>query len=110
MVGAEPTTIITDQDPAMSKAIAQEFVNTFHKFCIWHLLIKFSEKLPAIAYRDNYKSFQKCIWESVEVEEFDSKRKSVLKSAGLTDHEWLQGIFDIKSKWMPVYCNGMFFG
>ncbi|XP_058181190.1 protein FAR1-RELATED SEQUENCE 5-like [Rhododendron vialii] len=37
MVGPPPKIIITDQDPAMTKAIACVLPTTFHRYCIWHI-------------------------------------------------------------------------
>ncbi|GMI66525.1 FAR1-related sequence 11 [Hibiscus trionum] len=37
-----PKTIITDQDPWMTQAIATEMSTTKHSFCIWHITSKFS--------------------------------------------------------------------
>ena len=44
MPGDAPKMIITNQDPVMTKAISQTLPNTFHRFCSWHILMKFSEK------------------------------------------------------------------
>jgi len=35
-----PKTIITDQDPWMTQAIAFEMPSTKHTFCIWHITAK----------------------------------------------------------------------
>ncbi|XP_058218232.1 uncharacterized protein LOC131329164 [Rhododendron vialii] len=45
MPGPPPKMIITDQDLAMTKAIACALPNTFHRYCIWHIVSKFSEKI-----------------------------------------------------------------
>ncbi|GKE31505.1 protein FAR1-related sequence 11 [Tanacetum coccineum] len=37
-----PKTILTDQDPWMTQAIAKEMPFTKHAFCIWHITSKFS--------------------------------------------------------------------
>ncbi|XP_060673938.1 protein FAR1-RELATED SEQUENCE 5-like [Ziziphus jujuba] len=47
-----PKMIITDQDPAMTKAIVQSLPNTFHRYCSWHIFEKFSTYLNVITYRD----------------------------------------------------------
>nr|XP_015877510.1 protein FAR1-RELATED SEQUENCE 5-like [Ziziphus jujuba var. spinosa] len=69
----KPKMIITDQDPTMTKAIVQSLPNTFHRYCSWHILEKFSTYLNVITYRDFYKDFQQCIWESECPEEFERK-------------------------------------
>ncbi|XP_024199489.1 protein FAR1-RELATED SEQUENCE 12-like [Rosa chinensis] len=40
-----PKMIITDEDPAMTKAISEALPQTFHRYCSWHILNKFFEKL-----------------------------------------------------------------
>ena len=44
MHGGPPNMIITDQDLTMIIAIAETLPNTFHRYCIWHILNKFSKK------------------------------------------------------------------
>ncbi|KAH9679171.1 protein FAR1-related sequence [Citrus sinensis] len=108
MPGDDPKMIITDQDPAMAKAISLAFPFTFHRFCIWHILNKFSERLSKTVHMENYRHFQKCIWESNTVEEFDALWKDVIDKAKLTENEWLQGVYEIRSKWVPAYVNHVF--
>lgn len=43
-----PKTIVTDQDPWMSEAIASEMPTTKHSFCIWHITSKFSSWFTAL--------------------------------------------------------------
>lgn len=45
MGGNEPTCLITDQDPAMKVAIANVFKVTQHRFCMWHIMRKVSDKI-----------------------------------------------------------------
>ncbi|KAL9441421.1 hypothetical protein AB3S75_019998 [Citrus x aurantiifolia] len=108
MSGDDPKMIITDQDPAMAKAISLAFPFTFHRFCIWHILNKFSERLSKTVHMENYRHFHKCIWESNTVEEFDALWKDVIDKEKLTENEWLQGVYEIRSKWVPAYVNHVF--
>ncbi|TXG54219.1 hypothetical protein EZV62_019475 [Acer yangbiense] len=108
MPSGPPKMIITDQDPAMTKAIKQCLPNTFHRYCSWHILNKFSEKLNALIYRDYYRDFQKCIWESYNMEEFDSRWKEIITKSQLNENEWLQSMYEIRSKWVPIYLNHVF--
>ena len=108
MPGGPPKMIITNQDPAMTKAISQALPDTFHRYCIWHILNKFSEKLDAVVYKYYYKYFQKCIWESCTKEEFDSTWMTIIGKSKLVDNGWLQSIYEIRSKWVPVYVNHVF--
>nr|XP_048333665.1 protein FAR1-RELATED SEQUENCE 5-like [Ziziphus jujuba var. spinosa] len=100
--------IITDQDLAMTKAIAQSLPNTFHRCCSWHILEKFSTYLNAITYRDFYEDFRQCIWESKYLEEFERKWVTTIEKASLYDNDWLKSIFELLSKWVPAYVNHIF--
>ncbi|XP_062005724.1 protein FAR1-RELATED SEQUENCE 5-like [Rosa rugosa] len=106
--GGPPKMIITDQDPAMEKAIFEVLLDTFHRYCSWHILRKFSEKLDAIKFRDHYDEFKNCIYSSENAEEFDFKWKSVLAKSGLSGHKWLQSIYEIRFRWVSAYMNHIF--
>ncbi|XP_024155754.1 protein FAR1-RELATED SEQUENCE 5-like [Rosa chinensis] len=103
-----PKMIITDQDPAMTKAISEALPQTFHRYCSWHILNKFSEKLDAIKYRDSYQDFHSCIWNSSSREEFDSRWIEIIEKSGLSDNKWLESIYEIRSSWIPAYVNHVF--
>nr|XP_048322617.1 protein FAR1-RELATED SEQUENCE 5-like [Ziziphus jujuba var. spinosa] len=100
-----PKMIITDQDPAMTKAIVQSLPNTFHRYCSWHILEKFSTYLNVITYRDFYKDFQQCIWESESPEEFERKWVTTIEKASLDNNDWLKSIVELRSRWVPAYVN-----
>ena len=108
MPGDAPKMIITDQDPAMTKAISQTLPSTFHRFCSWHILMKFSEKLDSIKYSAYYKEFSDCIWNSENKEEFDSKWMELVERSGLNDNRWLHNLYEIRSTWVPAYVNHIF--
>ncbi|XP_024171445.1 protein FAR1-RELATED SEQUENCE 5-like [Rosa chinensis] len=108
MPGGAPKMIITDQDPAMEKAIFEVLPDTFHRYCSWHILRKFSEKLDAIKYRDHYDDFKNCIYSYENGEEFDFKWRSVLAKSGLSGHNWLQSIYEFRFRWVPPYMNHVF--
>ncbi|CAL2258897.1 unnamed protein product [Prunus armeniaca] len=68
--GEPPKMIITDQDAAMPKAIVVTLPTTFHRYCIWHVLNKITEK-PGIG--ECFSKMNKCIWGMDKKEEFDAK-------------------------------------
>ncbi|XP_004309400.1 PREDICTED: protein FAR1-RELATED SEQUENCE 5-like, partial [Fragaria vesca subsp. vesca] len=103
-----PKMIITDQDPAMSKAISEALPHTFHRYCSWHILNKFSEKLDAIKYLDHYQDFHSCIWNSSSGDEFDSRWNELIEKSGLSDNKWLKSIYEIRSSWIPAHVNHCF--
>ncbi|VVA38370.1 PREDICTED: FAR1-RELATED SEQUENCE [Prunus dulcis] len=58
MLGSALKMIITDQDTAIAKTIVQSLLTTFHRYCIWHIMNKFSEKLNS---RYNIEELHNCI-------------------------------------------------
>ena len=48
MLGHAPSTIITNDDKAMGKAIVEVLPNTTHKLCLYHILQKVPEHLAHI--------------------------------------------------------------
>ncbi|CAL9011729.1 unnamed protein product [Prunus brigantina] len=97
--------IITDQDPAMTKAISEALPNTFQRYCSWHILNKFSDKPECILH---YQQFRECVWDSESRDEFDLRWKSIVENSGSNEDTWLQSIFNIQSKWVPTYVNHIF--
>ncbi|XP_038715772.1 protein FAR1-RELATED SEQUENCE 5-like [Tripterygium wilfordii] len=108
MPAGAPKMIITDQDPAMTRAIGELFPHTVHRYCMWHILSKFSEKLDAIKWKEHYTEFHKCIWESESPDEFEVAWSRVIQHSGFSGNEWLKGLYDIRHKWIPAYVNGTF--
>ncbi|XP_058071015.1 protein FAR1-RELATED SEQUENCE 5-like [Magnolia sinica] len=110
MLGDPPKAIITDQDPAMTKAIAIVFPNAFHRYCIWHILQKVPEKLGHIAFKDEFKvPFYDSIWNSEKPEDFEVKWSKVIEENELDHNDWLASLFNIRHKWVPAYLRHVFF-
>ncbi|WCJ43399.1 FAR1-related sequence 5 [Euphorbia peplus] len=103
-----PHVIITDQDQAMTKAIAQCLPKTFHRYCIWHILKKFPEKTNVAFMQNNYEFFRNCIWASEYEEEFDRRWFEELERSGQTYNEWLRKMYELRAKWIPAYVNKYF--
>ncbi|KAL1540606.1 hypothetical protein AAHA92_24934 [Salvia divinorum] len=51
-----PKAIITDQDPALAKALARVLPETVHRYCLWHILNKFPDKISPVTLRDHYQN------------------------------------------------------
>ncbi|XP_073154088.1 protein FAR1-RELATED SEQUENCE 5-like [Henckelia pumila] len=103
-----PNVIITDQDPAMTKAIAQVFPQTMHRYCLWYILNKFSEKLDPMTFRDHYQIIKHVIENSTTPNEFVSSWEEAMKCAKLEGNDWLQLMYDLRKKWVPAYLNHVF--
>lgn len=109
MPGEPPKAVMTDQDMAMTRAIAMVLPYACHCYCISHIMQKMFEKLGAAAHKDGFTdTFKDCIHNS-EVEEFHIKWKNMLKAYELTDNEWLNSLYDMRAKWIPAYLKDKFF-
>ncbi|KAL8477183.1 hypothetical protein ACS0TY_029471 [Phlomoides rotata] len=108
MTKGPPGIIITDQDPAMAKATAQVFPQTFHRYCIWHILNKFSDKINLIAYRNHYYRIKSVIFDSESPEEFELNWSEVVKATKLDDNDWLHHVYDLRHRWVSAYVKHIF--
>ncbi|XP_020262007.1 protein FAR1-RELATED SEQUENCE 5-like [Asparagus officinalis] len=108
MLGGALKMIITDQDPAMTKAFPIVLPNTFHRYCSWYILMKFSEKIDATKYSIYKSEFSACIWKSETPEEFDLQWESLIKKSRLEGNKWLQDQYELRSRWIPAYVNHIF--
>ncbi|KAL2944701.1 Protein FAR-RED IMPAIRED RESPONSE 1 [Bienertia sinuspersici] len=90
MNGKAPGGILTDQDAAMLKALSVVMPQSRHRWCIWHILKKFSEKLGMYS---NYKDFKSelvhAIYDSFTEEEFEKNLTSVIMMYELQENQWL---------------------
>ncbi|KAL4625426.1 hypothetical protein ACB092_05G024900 [Castanea dentata] len=111
MWGKEPKPIITDQDLAMGAAIAKVFPRTRHRLCLWVIKKKFPEKLSHIYHKKSIfkRELKRCIRESPSVEKFEEAWKNLILTYGLERNEWLEGLYNIRESWVPVYNRNTFF-
>ncbi|XP_021719413.1 protein FAR-RED IMPAIRED RESPONSE 1-like [Chenopodium quinoa] len=69
-----PNAILTDQAASMQKPLAEVMPNTRHRWCIWHIMRKFPEKLGKCALYDDFKNpLKNIIYDSFTVEEFQTR-------------------------------------
>ncbi|XP_021859813.2 protein FAR-RED IMPAIRED RESPONSE 1-like [Spinacia oleracea] len=74
MGGKPPAAMMTDQDAAMRKAIriAMPMPKTRHRWCMWHIMQKFSRKLGSLTDFPQIKvALQNVIYNSLTPEEFE---------------------------------------
>ncbi|KAH6783669.1 hypothetical protein C2S52_008628 [Perilla frutescens var. hirtella] len=103
-----PKVIITDQDPALTKAIAQVLPQTVHRFCLWHILNKFPDKISHVTFRDHYQSIKTVIENSISVDEFEQSWKEVIECANLEQNKWIALIYTLRHQWVPIYFSHIF--
>ena len=110
MNGWAPLAIIIDQDKAMKSAIAQVFPRARHRFCLWHIMKKFPEKLESHAqYNCGLKSaIESAIYDSQTCDEFDNSWQGVLERYNLRDNAWLCWLYSERAHWVPTYLKDTF--
>ncbi|KAL2475557.1 Protein FAR1-RELATED SEQUENCE 5 [Abeliophyllum distichum] len=81
---------------------------TFHRYCIWHILNKFSEKINVMVYNDEYHMLVNIIKNSESPDEFESRWTAVMENEAFANNEWLCNMFAIRSRWVPAYVNHIF--
>ncbi|XP_057432341.1 protein FAR1-RELATED SEQUENCE 5-like [Lotus japonicus] len=110
MGGHKPIVIITDQDPAMKVAMDKVFTGSSHRFCMWHILKKLSEKVGASLNDDAdfNRRFKSCVWNSESPEEFELRWEKVISAYNLEGNGWLSQMYDIRSMWIPAYFRDLF--
>ncbi|XP_078154610.1 protein FAR1-RELATED SEQUENCE 5-like [Carex rostrata] len=111
MGGKLPISILTDQDRAIENAIRKVFPTVSHRFCLWHIMNKFSEKYGSL-YKDNSpfsREMKNCLYHSITTEQFDNEWKRIMKDYKLMEDEWLNNLFDIRQSWIPIYNRTIFY-
>ncbi|KAI0491330.1 hypothetical protein KFK09_026551 [Dendrobium nobile] len=104
-----PTTIFTDQDQAMARAIEAALPHTRHRLCQWHIFKKVPSKVSI--YNSNNKVrglFHKCMRWCDSEEVFEEAWNEMIKEGNLHNHEWLQDLYKIRRKWSTAFNKDSF--
>ncbi|KAI3847706.1 hypothetical protein MKX03_028791 [Papaver bracteatum] len=112
LMGKAPQTILTDQDPWMTKAIKADFPETKHSFCIWHITAKFSGWFLSTLrskYFDWCSDFYK-LYRLETVEEFEKEWFTTMSKYKLDKNKHIIGLFDMRRRWVPAFLRSYFFG
>ncbi|XVF12606.1 hypothetical protein REPUB_Repub08aG0133500 [Reevesia pubescens] len=107
-----PKSILTDQDPWITEAIARGMPLTKHSFCIWHITSKFSGWFTAVL-RKQYANWCSDFFKLHKLdssEEFELQWHIAVEKYGLQGNKHVHGLYGIKSFWMPSYLRGHLFG
>lgn len=105
MGGKAPCSLVTDQNRAMKAAIGKVFPHTCHRFCKWHILSRTKQKL-AHTYSEHptlRDEIESCVVESETIATFERTWMSILDTYDLRKNTWLQSIYNIRQKWVPLY-------
>ncbi|XP_043705344.1 protein FAR1-RELATED SEQUENCE 5-like [Telopea speciosissima] len=86
----KPKTIFTDQDAAMSRAIAEVLPEKWHGLCTWHLMHNGIKHLGNLMKHglSFLKDLNKCIFQYENEEEFENAWKILLDDYQLGNNSW----------------------
>ncbi|XP_077233631.1 protein FAR-RED IMPAIRED RESPONSE 1-like isoform X2 [Tasmannia lanceolata] len=106
-----PVVIITDQDKDMKAAIAEVFPETRHRFCLWKIRKRVHEKLGHICrtHEKFLQKFDKCVYDSMTVDDFERRWRKLIENFDLTTDEWLQILYEDRQQWVLPYLKDTFF-
>ncbi|KAK9075385.1 hypothetical protein SSX86_003708 [Deinandra increscens subsp. villosa] len=102
----QPRLVLTDQDSAMAKAVLAVFKESKHRLCMWHIMRKLPSKIKGDDVQNNAlrKSIHKLVWNLILDESmFEQQWKMVIDEYGVSDNDWLQSMYAIRSDWVPCY-------
>lgn len=110
MSGKAPCSLVTDQNRAMKAAIGKVFPHTCHRFCKWHILSRTKQKL-AHTYSEHptlRDELENCVIESETINTFETAWMSIIDTYDLRNNTWLQAMYNIRQKWVPLYLMDTF--
>lgn len=105
-MGQSPKLFITDQDLGMKVAVERVFSGTRHRWCMWHIMVKLSLKVPKSLHADeNFKKeFNNCVWaDTMDPQEFEVLWNDICSRYGLEDNNWLKSLYTYRHYWIPAY-------
>ncbi|KAL8462470.1 hypothetical protein ACS0TY_033483 [Phlomoides rotata] len=109
MGGVHPKAIITDQCESIKGAVRDVLQNTFHRYCLWHIMSKLPQRFKGLAeYNRAISEFKGIVYDSITISNFETRWNDFLVKYGMQSNTWLQGLYDEKEKWVPVYLRHIF--
>ena len=98
-----------DQCRAMEVAIAEEWKDTIHRWCKWHVLRRVRECVgPYTQIREFRDEFHKMLNEMLTIDEFEKTWQQLLIKYGLTTNPFLQQVYETRHMWVKSYFKGVF--
>ncbi|XP_078152790.1 protein FAR1-RELATED SEQUENCE 5-like isoform X2 [Carex rostrata] len=111
MYDKHPISIITDQCPAMRKAIELVFPRTIHRCCQWHVMRKARDHFGQL-YKDigGFKDeLSAVINRSLTVSDFEKRWTTMVNKYNLLDNNYLKVMYKNRMQWVPAYFRATFF-
>ncbi|XP_058222510.1 protein FAR-RED IMPAIRED RESPONSE 1-like [Rhododendron vialii] len=109
MFDCYPNAIITDLCRAMQNAISQVFPNARHRWCLWHIMKKISEKLKGYdEYKQIKRKLKNVVYDSLNLEEFEQNWADLINAYDLQGNDWLAGLYEERHRWVPAFVKDTF--
>jgi hypothetical protein len=113
MGNKEPLIFITDQDPALKLAVPAIFKNTKHRFCMWHIMEKLTEKVGTNVCKetDFVNRINSVVWDmELEPSDFEERWWEIITEFNLEDNSWLSSMYSKREKWISAYFRNIKMG
>ncbi|RYR73156.1 hypothetical protein Ahy_A02g007485 [Arachis hypogaea] len=102
-MGKAPICVITDQSLQMRSALETTLPNTCHRWCIWHILKKISNKLVGYRHFDQLNTCMKrIVFESKSKDSFERDWHDFIEEYDLHNSRWLNDMFVDRHMLVPV--------
>ncbi|XP_074300760.1 protein FAR1-RELATED SEQUENCE 5-like [Silene latifolia] len=106
MGNKEPQCILTNQDPAIKLGVCSLFKKARHRYCMWHIMKKLTDKVESHICKETDFVERICavVWDTdLEPIEFEEKWSQVINAFELNDNTWLTYMYGKRHKWIPAY-------
>lgn len=105
-----PKVLITDQGKVLEMATSEIFPNSQHCFSLWSILEKISENFGHVIRRNEkfMSKFSKCIYKSLNDNDFDLRWWKLVGRFELQDNEWFHSLYEDRKKWVPSFMKDKF--
>nr|DAD47716.1 TPA_asm: hypothetical protein HUJ06_017653 [Nelumbo nucifera] len=112
MKGCHPKVIFTNEDSAVTSAIAHVLPHSHHRFCLWNIFRNAKKRLNHLfgSGCDFGKDFSYCVRGCETIEEFELGWKFLLTKYNLQDNEWMKRLYFKRQQWVPVFSRDLFCG
>ncbi|KAF2536394.1 hypothetical protein F2Q68_00022397 [Brassica cretica] len=102
MRGRPPRSIVADQDLPIKQALSRVFPGAHHRYSAWQIREKERVNLRPFPSEFEYE-YEKCLYQTQTVVEFDSVWNTLVDKYGLRDNVWLREVYEHRENWVPAY-------
>lgn len=109
VLGRPPQVIIADQCEALQISLADVFPRASHCISLSDIMRKVPQKLGGVLdYEAIETAICRAVYDSLKPEQFEALWEGMIQQHGLGDHKWLQGLYENRRRWVPVFMKDTF--